>query len=146
MPRIFGHDLLALILAAIAIYAVGFVMYGLLFEELWMELAGVSQADYAGQEWKMALSPVMPILTVLALAKLIDISGRSGLGGHLSVGFLAWLGFAFTALMYGWVYGADYPFALFVMDSAHLLIGTLLAASILVWRKQPAGAGEKVAA
>ena len=135
MPRIFGHDLLALIAAAIAIYPVGFIIYGLLFQELWMELAGVTEADFAGQEWKMALSPIMPILTVLALAKLIKLTGKSDLMGHLKVGFLAWLGFAFTALMYGWVYSADYALALFVMDSAHLLIGILLAAAILVWRK-----------
>jgi len=137
MPRIFGHDLLALIAAAIGIYLVGFLLYGLLFQEMWMTLAGVTEADFAGQEWKMALSPVMPILTVLALAKLIDMSGRSDIAGHLAVGFLAWLGFGLTALMYGWVYGADYALGLFVLDSAHLLIGALLAAVILVWRKQP---------
>lgn len=138
MPRILGHDLLALIAAAIGIYAVGFLIYGFIFQEMWMTLAGVTEADFAGQGWKMALSPVMPVLTVLALAKLFKLTGKSDLVGHLTVGFIAWLGFAFTALMYGYVYGAAYPLALFAIDSAHLLIGTLLASAILVWRKQPA--------
>ena len=33
MPKIFGHSLLAIILATILFYMVGFMIYGLLFGE-----------------------------------------------------------------------------------------------------------------
>ncbi|PWE16586.1 hypothetical protein DDZ18_12525 [Marinicauda salina] len=137
MPRIFGHDLIAAVAAVAAIYLIGFLIYGVVFQDLWMSLAGVTEADYAGQEWKMALSPVMPILTVIGLSALIEMSGARDIAGHLKVGFFAWLGFAFTALMYGWVYGADYPLGLFAMDAIHVLLGALAAAAVLVWRKTP---------
>lgn len=137
MPRIFGHDLLAVIAAIIAAYAVGFVMYGVLFTEMWMEMAGVTEADAAAAPaWKMGLGIVMPILIVLGLAKLFKLTGKSDLTGHLTVGFIAWLGFAFSTLMYAYVYGVGYPIGLLVMDGAHLLIAIELAAAVLVWRKQ----------
>ncbi|TGY89952.1 DUF1761 domain-containing protein [Marinicauda algicola] len=141
MPRIFGHDLLAVIAAVILAYAVGFIMYGVLFTEMWMEMAGITQADAEGAPaWKMYLGIVMPILMVLGLAKLFKLTGKSDLMGHLTVGFVAWLGFAFPTLMYGWVYGIGYPLGLLVMDGAHLLISILVASAVLLWRKEASAA------
>lgn len=138
MPRIFGHDLLAVIAAIIAAYAVGFVMYGVLFTDMWMEMAGLTEAEAAAAPaWKMGLGIVMPILMVLGLAKLNTLAGKSDLTGHLTIGFVAWLGFAFSTLMYAYVYGVGYPLGLLVMDGAHLLIAIGLASAILVWRKNP---------
>ena len=59
--------------------------------------------------------------------------------GHLKVGFIAWLGFDFTTLLYGYAYGTDYPFRLLILDSAHLLLGVLAASAVLIWRKEPSG-------
>jgi len=140
MPRIFGHDLLAFIAAAIAFYATGFVIYALLFSELWMSLAGYAPEDLAGHEWKMILSPVMPLAIVLGLAFLFQAAGRSGLTGHLKAGAAAWLFFMVPVMMYGYVYGVNYPLGLLAMDAGHLLVATLAASAVLVWRKPAAGA------
>ena len=45
MPKIFGHSLLAIILATILFYMVGFMIYGLLFGEQWMAYAGMTEAQ-----------------------------------------------------------------------------------------------------
>ncbi|KAA5804749.1 DUF1761 domain-containing protein [Alkalicaulis satelles] len=140
MPRIFGHDLLAFIAAVIAFYAVGFVIYGLVFNALWMSLAGYSPQDFAGHEWKIVLGPVMPILIVTGLAFMLQASRRSNLTGHVSLGFAAWLFFMLPSLMYGYAYGVNYPLGLLVMDGGHLLAAALIASAILVWRKVPKAA------
>jgi len=135
MPRIFGHDLLAVIAAAVAIYAVGFIVYGLLFSDMWMAAYGYTEDSFVGHEWKFALSPLMPILTAACLAALLNMTGASGLGAHLKLGFFAWLGFQFTALMYTFAYGVFVPASMLALDGAHLLIGTLVGAAVLTWRK-----------
>ncbi len=42
--RVGGVNVFAVLAAALAIFAIGFVIYGLLFDELWMELAGFTRA------------------------------------------------------------------------------------------------------
>ncbi|KPP83126.1 MAG: protein of unknown function DUF1761 [Oceanicaulis sp. HLUCCA04] len=135
MPRIFGHDLLAVIAAAVAIYIIGFLIYGLLFSAYWMAQYGYTADSFAGHEWKMLLGPVMPILTVLGLAALFQTAGASGLKSHLRIGFIAWAGFSLTALLYGFAYGVTMTPGALALDAVHLLLGILAASAILVWRK-----------
>ncbi len=60
-----GDNWIAIIVAAIAIYAVGFLIYGALFSKLWMQLSGYTKEQLAPHTWKMAVSPIMPILTAI---------------------------------------------------------------------------------
>lgn len=135
MPRIFGHDLLAVIAAAVAIYIIGFLIYGLLFASYWMAQWGYTADSFAGHEWKMFLGPVMPILTVLGLAALFQAAGASGLNAQLRIGFIAWAGFSLSTLLYGFAYGIMMTPGALALDAAHLLLGILAASAILVWRK-----------
>jgi len=135
MPRIFGHDLIAFIAAIVAFYAVGFIIYALVFSEFWMNALGYSEADFAGQEWKMILGPVMPVLIVLGLAKICHKTGADDLTGRLKLGAGLWLFFMVPVMMYDFVYGTRYPLEVWLLDSAHLLVATLLASAVLTWRK-----------
>lgn len=135
MPRIFGHDLLAVIAAAVAIYIIGFLIYGLLFSSYWMAQWGYTLDSFAGHEWKMFLGPIMPILTVLGLAALFQTAGASGLNAHLRIGVIVWAGFSLSTLLYGYAYGILMTPGVLVLDAIHLLLGILAASAILVWRK-----------
>lgn len=135
MPRIFGHDLLAVIAAAVAIYIIGFLIYALLFSGFWMAQYGYTADSFAGHEWKIFLGPVMPVLTVLGLAALFQAAGASGLKSHLRIGFIAWAGFSLTALLYGFAYGITMTSGALALDAVHLLLGILAASAILIWRK-----------
>lgn len=135
MPRIFGHDLLAVIAAAVAIYVIGFLIYALLFSEFWMAQYGYTADSFAGHEWKMFLGPVMPILTTLGLAALFQAANASGLNAHIRIGVIAWAGFSLSTLLYGFVYGIAMTKAALALDAVHLLLGILAASAILVWRK-----------
>jgi hypothetical protein len=99
-----GVPVVPVLLAAIVIYAIGFVMYGLLFDELWMELAGFDQTAAADEMWRMSLSPVMPALTAIGLAVVYRWAGVRSVPHALQVSALLWLCFAFVVLMYGFTY------------------------------------------
>ena len=135
MPRIFGHDLLAVIAAAVAIYIIGFLIYGLLFSDFWMAQYGYTADSFAGHEWKMFLGPIMPVLTALGLAALFQTANATGLKSHIRIGVIAWAGFSLSALLYGFAYGTMVTTGALALDAVHLLLGILAASAILVWRK-----------
>lgn len=124
-----GLNPLAVLAAAISIYAIGFLIYGVLFSEQWMALAGFTEADFAGEEWRMALGPIMPLLTALALAVLIKWAGADTLRDGLRIGLVAWM-FFFAAELYEFAYSPA-PVGLLLLDSAHLLINCAAAGAIL---------------
>ncbi len=128
--RLAGINVAAVAVAAIAIYAIGFIIYGLLFASAWQSLTGYDPADYVGLEWRMALSPIMPILTAAGVALALKWRNVSGVAAGLSTALLLWLGFVLPARMYTFAYSAEPP-ALFALDAAHLLLGCLAAGAIL---------------
>ncbi|MCW5725357.1 MAG: DUF1761 domain-containing protein [Maricaulaceae bacterium] len=134
MPRIFGHDLLAVIAASAVFYAVGFVIYAALFTEQWMAMAGYTEEILAPHRWKMALSPIMPILGVLGLAFVFNKAGVSGFMPQAKMGLAIGFFFAVSTAMYGFAYGPG-PWGLFFMDAAHMLIAYTLAGAVLALRK-----------
>jgi hypothetical protein len=128
--RVGGVPVLPVLVAAIAIYAIGFVMYGLLFDELWMRLAGFDEASAADEMWRMSLSPIMPILTAIGLAIVYRWAGVNSVGRAVQVSFVLWLCFAFVVLMYGFTYSAQNP-GLLLMDSVHLLLDLVVGGAII---------------
>ena len=122
--------ILPVLVAAIAIYAIGFVMYALLFDELWMRLAGLTQEEAEEGMGRMWLSPVMPILIAVGLATVYRWTGTAGVGRALHVSFWLWLCFAFTVLLYGFTYSTQHP-GLLLMDSIHLLLNFRVGGAII---------------
>jgi hypothetical protein len=128
--RVNGLNVFAIAAAAVAIYAIGFVIYGLVFQEQWMAWAGYDQASFAGQEWRMAISPVMPILIAIGVALVMKWRNASGLAAGAATGF--WLGLFFLvgSRLYGFAYGVE-PAELLALDSAHLLLNGLVAGAVI---------------
>jgi hypothetical protein len=168
MPRIAGVNIVAWLAAAIAMFFVGFVIYGLLFQQAWQGelLAYLNLADSAeggaamdmnqaqqliagGKDptLNMALGGVISLVTALGLALLIRMVKPASLGGALGVGFVAWFGFAATTLAYDPVY-AYASTTIFGIDLVHTLINYLLASAIifLIDSKAISGAAAPAAA
>ncbi|MEO7654226.1 MAG: DUF1761 domain-containing protein, partial [Sphingomicrobium sp.] len=131
-----GLNWLAVFVAAIAIYAIGFIIYGLLIPaETWMAMSGISAAEMeAVGASRMPFSVVMPLMTAIFLAVLFKL-GRvvdAATGAQWAV--VVALASAIPTLLYGWVYGVG-PFDATLIDSGHLLLGHVAAGTILgVWR------------
>ncbi len=131
MPRVAGINVVAVAVAAIAFYAIGFLWYGVSFQQAWMALKGLTPESGAGHEWKMALGPVMPIVTVIAIAMVFKWKGGSidVVQGALKALALC-VGFAIPVIAYNFVYALD-PFRLFMIDASHLLVAYAISGAIL---------------
>lgn len=129
-----GDNWLAVLAAAVAIYAVGFLIYGLLFSGLWLRLAGYTREQLKPHAWKMAVSPVMPILTAIGLSILFKLARVDNLALGVLLAGQIWLFIAMPVRLYGFVYSPEKA-GLLVMDAIHLLLGFLVAGAIIGgWR------------
>lgn len=128
--RIAGFNAGAIATAALAIYAVGFVTYGLLFDAQWMSWSGHAEADFKGQEWRMALSPLMPILIAVGLAWLLRSLKITHWTRAIGVGLAAGLFFAVSDRLYSFVYGVE-PVQLLALDTGHQLVCFLVGSAVL---------------
>ncbi|MDX2233442.1 MAG: DUF1761 domain-containing protein [Hyphomonadaceae bacterium] len=136
--RIAGHSVLAILAASAAMYVIGALIYGLLFSEAWMALSGYTKDSFAGQEWRMALSPVMPVLIAVGLSMLLRWRGAGTLGAGLSTGVIAAVFFLVSSRLYMFVYGVEPP-GLLALDALHMvLIGAVGGAILGVWPKPKA--------
>ena len=131
-----GFNWGAVVAAAIAIYAIGFIIYGLAIPpEKWMVMEGISQAEMnAVGDSRMMFGPLMPIMTAVFLAVILQWGGVStvstGVRWAVTIAFAS----AIPALLYGWVYGVG-PIEATVVNCAHLLLGHAAAGAILGgWR------------
>jgi hypothetical protein len=129
-----GDNWSAVLAAAIAIYAVGFLIYGALFSKLWMSLTGFTQDQLTPHRWKLALSPVMPLLTAIGLALVVKWAKVDSLAMGVIVAVQIWFFLILPTRLYSFVYGPEKA-GLLLLDAIHLLFGFLLAGAILGgWR------------
>ncbi|OYX50078.1 MAG: hypothetical protein B7Y90_05195 [Alphaproteobacteria bacterium 32-64-14] len=127
---IVGDNWLAIIAAAVAIYAIGFIIYGAVFSKLWMQLSGYTKEQLAPHMWKMAISWIMPVLTAIGLALILKMAGVYNLATGLMISLQVWFFIVLPARLYSFVYSPEKP-GLLVMDLIHLLLGTLVAGGII---------------
>jgi len=124
----------AVLVSAVVIYLIGFLIYGLLFAEAWMGWMGASEETFAGEQWRMALSPIMPILQAIGVGVVLSWAKPADLAGALSTAALVWLLLMLPVRLYAYAYSAE-TWQLPALDGAHLLLDALAAAAIQhVWR------------
>lgn len=132
MQKSSGINVLAVLLAAIVFYFVGFVFYGLVFSELWMSASGLTEADFEGtnQALNMGLGFGNALVTTLILSVVLKALPGQGLVNRIGWAALVWLGFAATTLAYGPIYSLSSP-TIFHIDLAHLLVAYCLSTVVL---------------
>ncbi len=128
--RVMGIKLIPLIVASVVIYSVGALIYGVLFSTQWMALSGYTPEMLAGEQWRMALSPIMPIMIALGVGVLIKDRGITTWMAGLRLGTMVGLFFLVAARLYNFAYGNE-PLGLLLMDSAHLLANGMIAGAVL---------------
>jgi Protein of unknown function (DUF1761) len=134
--KFMGFNVLALLAAAVAVYIVGFIIYGLLLgPEVWLASQGITkeQMDAIGTS-RLPFSPAMPIVTAVGMALLFQWANVSGVANGIKWGVLIAMTSAVPAIWYGWVYGIG-PCSGALIDSAHLVAGHGVAGAILArWK------------
>ena len=127
-----GINWLAVIVAAIAVYAVGFVIYGLVVPaETWLAWEGDTQAELAAVgDSRMPFGVVMPLMTAIFMAVLFKWGQVAGASNGAKWAAVVALASAVPAEMYAWVYGTGVV-EVTLVDSVHLLLGHVVAGAIL---------------
>lgn len=128
--KILGLKLGSVAIAAVAVYATGALIYGVLFSSQWMAWSGHTMAEMEPYAGRMAFSPVMPILITLGIGLLIRDRGITNWLPGLKLGALIGLLIMVPARMYNWVYGTELV-ELLALDSVHLLLNAAIAGAVL---------------
>ncbi len=131
MTKIFNTSCLAVLLAALAFYLVGFLWYGFLFQETYLNAVGMSaeEMEAASNPMMMVWGLLITIVQALGLLWLIDKTGAKGLSGCLMSTFWLFLMIAAPLMAYGCVYNG-YSLAGILVDYSHILFGYLAMAAI----------------
>lgn len=133
--RVMGHNVLAIVVAAIVIYAIGFVIYGVLIPaESYLQMAGIDEAEAAAAAGKMPLGVIMPILLAVGLSLAIKWRNQPGWMEGAKTAFLTTLFFVFASRLYGYVYSAE-DGQLLAVDTAHIFATNIAAGAIIgAWK------------
>ena len=134
MPRIAGVNVLGGFLAALAIYFVGFIWFGLLFQDLWMSSNG-----FTAEQLEASFNPALvyggglliPIILAFALGWLLKATGTSGLVPSILFGLKIGLFIAAPLLAYDFIYNVVNSTSDLLLDVSHSLAGLMLGAAVL---------------
>ena len=169
MPRVAGLNIVAVLVATIAFYAVGMVIYGFTLMEVWANetlknhgLLAPNSAPLTGDALYTALGAipnsmdegmayglgfVLTLVTTTGIALVLNMTRPASLGAALGRAFVLWLCFGATTLTYNVIYSSEST-TIYMIDLMHLFIGYHLAAAVLFLmdRKALSGAAAPAAA
>ncbi|MEM1087396.1 MAG: DUF1761 domain-containing protein [Pseudomonadota bacterium] len=131
MPKIAGVNLLGVILAAVAMFFVGFIWYGVLFTEPWMGANGLFFTDETKQtmQWLTAegLQSVQaaagPNPMVMLWGFVLSLALSFGIGWHMKQKGITKLG---TALLFGLWLSLLIGVPLMAYDTVYTPYGSLI--------------------
>lgn len=127
----FDVNWLAVLAAVIAHQALGFLWYGVLFKDMWMQAAGKTQEDFSGGPGpEMILGIVGSILSALALALILTLSEDPSLGLGIAVGAVSAIGFAAASVFTNGAY-EETPPKLSALYSIYQLVGFVVMGGII---------------
>ena len=121
---------LAVIVAAVAGFAVGAIWYAFLFSKPWLAAVGFTEADL--KQGRSALPFVFSGVALLIMAWVLStiVAPADGIGRGILVGLLLWLGFTATTTVVNYAYAARKP-ALTVIDAGHWLAVAVVMGAIV---------------
>ena len=126
-----GINWMAVIAAAIAIYAIGFIIYAVVIpQDAWMAMTGMTEAQKTIAESRMPYSFVMPLMTAVFLAVLFKWGQVADAMAGAKWAVVVGLASAVPAMLYGWTYGGLNT-NMTMVDCSHLLLGHIAAGAIL---------------
>jgi len=134
----FSHiNWLAVLVAAIAFFAVGAVWYSFLFRDAWIKASGANVNDPNAKKGVGAMflsSFILVVITVIGLALFTARVGSGGWMTGLKVGLVAGVCFCATAISNSYLYEKR-PLALHLINSLYNVVGCVIAGIIIaVWR------------
>jgi hypothetical protein len=133
--RVQGHNVFAIIVAALLIYAIEFVIFAVLISpDQYMAFTGVTQAQVEGGMARMPFGIVPPVLAAIGLSMVIKWRNAAGMMGGLMTALIMAVVFAFGTSLYGYVYG-PHSEAYLPVNLGHFLVAWGAAGAVLgAWK------------
>ncbi len=133
--RISGHNVLAIIVATLAIYLIEYVIFAVLIPgEQYADMIGMTYVQGGGDMSRMPYGIVMPLLSAIGLSCAIKWRGDMGPVAGLMTGVLLAVLFGFSVTMYSWVYGEAKPIWL-AISLGHFIVAWGVAGAVLgAWK------------
>lgn len=133
--RVMGHNVLAIIVAAIVIYGLEFVIYGMLIpQDQYLAMSGITAEQAAGGEARMPYGIIMPLLAAIGLSLTIKWRNAPGWMGGAVTGVIMAVLFGFSSGLYGYVYGTSNE-AFQLVNLVHFVLCYAAAGAILgAWK------------
>ena len=118
-----------ILVATVVAFFIGFLWYGLIFQEQWMALTGVTDEGSGDSMW-MLLGVVQTFVTMVGLGWFIGRDGGGGWMHGLKIGLIAGVCFALMTSAYGFIYQTS-PMGLLPIDWSHLLVVYAVGGAII---------------
>ncbi len=130
-------NLLAVLVASIASFLLGFLWYGPLFGKQWMKLMKFNKKDMKSMKMSPKTSMTIGFLSTCLIAYIlsmfVDLMGSDTILGGAVTGFWIWLGFIATTTL-GSVLWENKSLNLYVLNNFYNLINFALMGIILaIW-------------
>ncbi len=132
MPKIFNVNVLGILAAAVAMFIVGFIFYGLLFSQIWQDARAIELADLEGQSpaW-MAGGFLLELIVACGLAWVLKLRSANGLMQAVTTGVTLWLLIGLPLTAYEFIYGPVHSIPGFLVDAGHRLVTFGVGAAVL---------------
>ena len=132
--RVMGHNVLAIAVAAIVIYAIEFLIFAMLIPaQQYADMTGIS-LEQGGDMSKMPYGAIMPILQAIGLSCAVKWRAAVGPVAGAMTGVILAVFIATAVSMYAYVYGAAQPIWIAV-SLGHFVVCYAAAAAILgAWK------------
>ncbi|MEE2691163.1 MAG: DUF1761 domain-containing protein [Pseudomonadota bacterium] len=138
MPKLFGLNIVAVLAASVAFFIVGFLWYGVLFEQAWLAASGITkemvEAGDNSPVWMIG-GFVITVMQVIGLALVLKWKGAASLGAAAKTALILWFLIALPFSCYGYFYSVAHSTTLLLIDASHLLVGWVVSAIVLSFFK-----------
>ena len=133
--RVMGHNVLAIIVAAIAIYLIEFLIFGMAMSpEQYQAISGYSAASMASGASRMPFGIVPPLLAAIGLSCAVKWRNKAGWMAGAVTGAIMAICFGVGVSLYSFVYGPN-DAAFLGVHLAHFVVSYGVAGAILgAWK------------
>lgn len=133
--RFQGHNVFAIIVAALVIYVIEFVIFAVLISpEQYMAFTGVTAEQVESGMARMPFGIVPPLLAAIGLSLVIKWRNAAGMMGGVMTALMMAVLLGFGTSLYGYVYGPHVE-AYLPVNLAHFLVTWGAAGAVLgAWK------------
>jgi Protein of unknown function (DUF1761) len=130
MPKLFGLNIIGLLVTSIAFFALGWLWYAILFMDKWMVLMGIDPNAGGEPDMMLMLYGFLNVVVVsIGLGLLLKWLNVTKMFTAIKYGLVVAVCFALTTIAYAPIYGGK-PIELFYIDGAYNLVGYAMVAAI----------------